>query len=178
MCVCSLRYPACNAHVPYCHLCPVRLYNIFPHYLINDTIFKKKYWTKKCVLISSKILPETFLILRRTERDMIKNVYWSSCGVPVIFVRFWWSLNSLERISKNRQKVVFLFPLQVLSETFLILRRTERDMIKNVYWSSCRVPVIVVRFWCSLNFSKEFRKNRQKSCFDFLYNFYLKHFSF
>ena len=28
--------------VPYCHLCPVRLYSIFPHYLINDTIFGKK----------------------------------------------------------------------------------------------------------------------------------------
>jgi hypothetical protein len=25
----------------YCHLCPARLYNNFPHYLINGTIFKK-----------------------------------------------------------------------------------------------------------------------------------------
>jgi len=32
--VSSLRYPACNAHVPYCHLWPAWLYNIFPHYLI------------------------------------------------------------------------------------------------------------------------------------------------
>jgi len=29
------------------------------------------------------------------------------------------------------------FSLQDLSETFLILRRNERDMMKNVYWSSC-----------------------------------------
>jgi len=25
VCVCSLRYPACNAHVPYCHLWPLWL---------------------------------------------------------------------------------------------------------------------------------------------------------
>ena len=46
VCVCSLRYPACNAHAPYCYLCPAPLYNIFPpHYLINSMIFgKKTYW--------------------------------------------------------------------------------------------------------------------------------------
>ena len=42
-------------------------------------------------------------------------------------------------------KCVFRFPLQILSDTFLILRRTERDVIKNVCRSSCKVPVIVVR---------------------------------
>jgi hypothetical protein len=25
----------------YCHVWPVRLYHIFPHYVINDTIFRK-----------------------------------------------------------------------------------------------------------------------------------------
>ena len=32
------------------------------------------------------------------------------------------------------------------SETFLILTRTERDNIINVYRSSCKVSVILVRF--------------------------------
>jgi purine-cytosine permease-like protein len=43
---------------------------------------------------------------------------------------------------------VFLFSLQILSATFLILRRTERDIIKNVYWSSCKVSLMFGRFQC------------------------------
>jgi len=32
-----------------------------------------------CVLISLQLLIVLFLIVKRTERDMIKNPYWSSC---------------------------------------------------------------------------------------------------
>jgi hypothetical protein len=57
----------------------------FPHYLINGTIFEEKNIDHKMfVLISS----ETFFILGGTERDIIKNVYWSSCEVPVVIDRF------------------------------------------------------------------------------------------
>ena len=71
--VCSLSYPACNAHAPYCLLWPVLLYSIFPHYLINGTIFEETLMNIKCVFwFSLQLLSETFLILRRTERDMIK----------------------------------------------------------------------------------------------------------
>jgi hypothetical protein len=37
---------------------------------------------------------------------------------------------------------VFWFSLQFLSETFLIIRRTERDIIINLHRSSYKVPVI------------------------------------
>jgi len=39
VCICSLRYPACNVHAPYCQVWPAPLYNIFPHFLICGTIF-------------------------------------------------------------------------------------------------------------------------------------------
>ena len=79
VCVCSLRYLACKAHAPYCHLWPAHFENIFPHYLKNGTIFVKKVLNIKCVFrFSLKILPGTFSIVRRIQRDIIMNVYWSS----------------------------------------------------------------------------------------------------
>jgi hypothetical protein len=74
----SLRYPACNAHAPYCHLWSARLYNIFPYYLINGTIFEVggRLLNTKCVFwFSLQLLFEAFLILRRNERDIIKKMY-------------------------------------------------------------------------------------------------------
>jgi hypothetical protein len=50
VCVCSLKYPAWNALLPYCLLWPLRLYNIFPLYLKKWHNFrKKKLWRIKYV---------------------------------------------------------------------------------------------------------------------------------
>ena len=79
VCICSLRYPACNARAPY-RLWPAPLYKNFPHYLIKDMIFQKEAIEYKIVfIVSLQILSDTFLILKRTERDMIENIFWSSC---------------------------------------------------------------------------------------------------
>jgi hypothetical protein len=43
-------------------------------------------------------------------------------------------------------RVVFSLSLQLLSETFFVIRRNEQDVIQNVYRSLCKVPVILVRF--------------------------------
>jgi len=43
-------------------------------------------------------------------------------------------------------KCVFRISLKLLSEIFFILRRTKRDIMKNVYRSSCKAPVITLRF--------------------------------
>ena len=42
VCICGLTHPACNARVPYCHLWPAWLFNIFPYFLIHGMIFEKK----------------------------------------------------------------------------------------------------------------------------------------
>ena len=51
--VCSFRYAACNARAPYIRLRPVRLYDIFQHYLLKCTIFGKNTEYKILVFIFS-----------------------------------------------------------------------------------------------------------------------------
>jgi hypothetical protein len=127
MCVCCLRYPACNAHAPYCHLWPARLFGIFPQYLINGTIFEKeKLLSKKCMFrFSLQLSSETFPILRRNEWDVIKNVYWSSSKLSFIFVRFLWNLNFLDIFSKNPQISNFMKIRPVGTELFHADGRTD-----------------------------------------------------
>jgi hypothetical protein len=52
-------------------LWPVRLYSIFPHYLINYTIFGKTLLYTECILFFLQRLSEIFLILRIVQLDII-----------------------------------------------------------------------------------------------------------
>jgi hypothetical protein len=92
----------------YCHTwCPA-VYHILLHHLISDMIFGKMSSNIKCVFwFSLQVLSETFLILRRTERDIITNVYRSSCKVPDILVRFQRNLNFLDGLSKTYSNIEF-----------------------------------------------------------------------
>ena len=71
VCVCCIRYPACNTHASYCHLWPVWLFSTLTHERHSG---KKTLFNEKRVLrFSLQLQSEMFLILRRIERDMIKK---------------------------------------------------------------------------------------------------------
>ena len=86
MCACRLRHPECNAHASYCGLWPVRLYSIFfvLSHKGHDFSFKK-VTEHENVFFFSRLLPETFVILKIADRDKVKNV------------------NFLDGLSKNAQ---------------------------------------------------------------------------
>jgi hypothetical protein len=124
VCVCSLSYPACNAHVPYCLLWPALLYNIFPH-LINCTIFEKKLLNTKCVFrFPLQLLFEPSLVLRRTERDMIKKkcvVVYCTRFSCLILMKLEFCRQFFEKYSISD----FIKVLSVRAELFHANRRTE-----------------------------------------------------
>ena len=72
-----------------CHLWPVWLCYIFPHYLINDTIFGQYLLNVQLLWFSLQFLSETF---RRIQWDVI-NLHRTSHKVSIILVRFEWNLH-------------------------------------------------------------------------------------
>ena len=103
VCICSLRYQVCNAHEPYYHLACPALHNFSTLSHKTQNFRKQKLSNTKCVFRTSlQISSETFFILRRNERDMIINVYWCSCKVP-LFLSDHSTTNFLDKFSKNSQ---------------------------------------------------------------------------
>jgi hypothetical protein len=86
------------------HVWPFRFYHIFPHYLINGTIFAEKLLHIKCVFIFSITLSTTFLIVRRTQRGIVINIHSFSCKVPCyscqILIRLEFPRQSLRKLLK------------------------------------------------------------------------------
>jgi len=137
VCFCSQGYSACTAHAPYCIIiCGLPGYAIFFHVISQSARFSKKKKViehKMCVLIFSTTFISDISHGRRIERDMIINIYWSSCKVPIILVRFEYTLN----FSTNFRKIIesnFTNIRSVAAELFCADGRTDRrtDMTKII----------------------------------------------
>ena len=90
------------------------------------------------------------------------------CGLPALQYFSAFSLKGHDFRRKKKvlgTKCVFWFSLQGLFETFLILRRTERDMIKMFIGLHEKCPLFLSDFNETWIFSTDFRKNPQTSNF-------------
>ena len=63
--------------------------------------------TKGVFWFSIQLLPETFLILWKIQRDTVINVHRSSHKVPVILVRFEWNFSFPDRFFKKSSNIKF-----------------------------------------------------------------------
>ena len=99
--MCSLSYPACKAHaLYYTVICSLSGSTVF-FLITNGTIFgEEKYWTQNVFWFSLQLLSETFLILRRIQRDTATKVRRTSRKVPVILVRLQSNFNFLDLFKK------------------------------------------------------------------------------
>ena len=78
---------------------------IFFHNIAQTVGFllKKSHWTYNVLWCSVQTLSEKFLILRRSERDLIISEHGSACKVLDILLGFSWKLNFVDTFLKMRQ---------------------------------------------------------------------------
>ena len=110
--------------------------------------FRKKglFNIKTCILIFPSHFSETFLILTRIQRDMIKNVYWSSCKVAIILCT--WIRASRYNYENNQQDALYRLlyyskpAVHVLGDVFTHHQEylTVFTVSGSVHSSCCRLP--------------------------------------
>ena len=119
--------------------CPALQY--FSHYLINGMIFEKMLWNLKCAFrLSLHLLSETFPILRRNERDMIKKYIGLHVKYPLFIVRFHWNLNFLDSFSKNTHISNFMKIRPVGAELFHADGRTDMTKLIVAFRNFSKAP--------------------------------------
>ena len=146
--------------------CPALQYFFF-HFSNKRQDFRKKksYWTENVFWFSLQLLSERFFVLRRFKRDMIKNVYWSSCKVSIILVRFYWNLNFLKHIFENFQISNFMKICPVRAKFSHADGRMDRHDETNSRFSEfCKGNFLPVKIW------KMWRSNLQRENLDIFKN--------
>jgi hypothetical protein len=97
LCLC-LRYQACNAHAPDCHLWQATFHNIFPHCQKRKDFRKKVTEQKICVLISST----TFF----SENISHSNKNWVYIGLHARYPLFLSDFNETWIFTREFRKIL------------------------------------------------------------------------
>jgi hypothetical protein len=103
---------------------------------LHDFRKKKKWLNIKCVFWSTlQLLPETFLVLRRIQWDIMIKVYRSSCkiGYPLVLSNFNETWIFLDRFSKNTRISNFMKIRPVGGEMVHAGGWTDRPTDKETY---------------------------------------------
>jgi hypothetical protein len=169
----------CNAHAPHCYLSPIPVYNIFPHYLMKGTILGEKttllhwksntyyiFWVCVCSLTYTarnahapycylwpiqlyNIFPH-YLMMGTILGEKKTLLHWK---INTYYI-FWVSVCSLTYTARNAHAPhCYLSPIPVYNIF-------PHYLMMGTIWGGGGIH------WT------------QNVCFDFLYNFCLKHFSF
>jgi hypothetical protein len=127
-------------------------------YKRHDYQKKKLLSIQRVFWFSLQLLSETFLILRRNERDVI-NVYWSVCKVPVILVRFFLNRNFHDRLSKDTQIINFTKIRPVGAELFHADGRTDMMKVTVAFRNFAKASKVPVGTWQTVSFCVGWESN-------------------
>ena len=106
------------------------------------------YCRGKALSITYSEVVSVSFVIQFTKRMHLIVLLCVPYGCTNIFPQYLINHATFGKKKSSNIKRVFWFSQQLLSEIFLILRGTERDVIIDVCRSSCKVglPVIIVRF--------------------------------
>jgi hypothetical protein len=151
-CVCSLRYPACQARTPYCVYilglsgCTV----LFPHYLINGAIFGGMLLNTKCVFWFSLQLSLTETSLCGAWLYMLQN-HAAIINVSACNGSWRWLYSALWRdlIKQQIEQIRWIWPLEGLFNFMAINQSTCHPAIhhERVYHVDEQKGCVTVADW-------------------------------
>ena len=134
VCICSLRYQACNAPKPHFHLWPALLYNIFSTSSHKQHDFRTTLRNTHCVFWFSRTTFVWNISPSKKKWARYKYIYIyiyiyiyrSSRKEQFILERLQWNLNFLT-FSKNPQVSNFIKIRALVAELFCADRQTDRQ---------------------------------------------------